>query len=141
MDATSLHNELINSFSGMFLFDRLSNVYHFQIDNRSFQFEILDDGKFAEDPVIFISSLLCPINFEEERDAVRKLARALAMNMYFMETDGASIGFESDTLHLAVFEKVTLKDIESAKGLVEFLTKFASKFAGISDTFAEVLKE
>ncbi|MDR0693138.1 MAG: type III secretion system chaperone [Puniceicoccales bacterium] len=138
MDELSLRKELTNKFSSMFLFDNLFNIYRFQAENDMFQFEILSDGVFSADPTVFVSSLLCPVDFGEEHDAIEKLAKALAMNMYFVQTNGASIGFEPDTLQLAVFENMALSKLQSAEDLVEWLTKFTNKFTGIRDTFFQV---
>ncbi|MDR1457697.1 MAG: type III secretion system chaperone [Puniceicoccales bacterium] len=138
MDVLSLHEELTDKFSNMFLFDNIFNIYRFQAENDMFQFEILSDGVYSTDPTVFVSSLLCPVDFGEEHDALEKLAKALAMNMYFIQTNGASIGFEPDTLQLAVFENVALNKLQSAEDLIEWLTKFTNKFAGIRDTFFQV---
>ncbi|MDR0742187.1 MAG: type III secretion system chaperone [Puniceicoccales bacterium] len=138
MDELSLRKELTEKFSKMFLFDNMFNVYRFQAENNMFQFEILSDGVFSADPTVFVSSLLCPVDFEEEHDAIEKLAKALAMNMYFVQTSGASIGFEFDTLQLTVFEDIALSKLQSVEDLIEWLTKFTNKFTGIRDTFFQV---
>jgi hypothetical protein len=141
MDESFLHKELVGKFSNMFLFDSMFNVYRFQAENNMFQFEILSKGEFSTAPTIFVSSLLCPVNFEEEHDAIKKLAKALAMNMYFVQTNGASIGLEPDTLQLAVFEKIALSELQSPEELIEWLTKFTNKFAGIRDSFSQTTGE
>lgn len=138
MNEVSLRKELTDKFSDMFLFDKVFDVYRFQAENDMFQFEILSDGVFSADPTVFVSSLLCPVDFDEEHDAIGKLAKALAMNMYFIQTNGASIGFEPDTLQLAVFENVALSKLQSAEDLIEWLTKFTNKFTGIRDAFFQV---
>ncbi|MDR1528321.1 MAG: type III secretion system chaperone [Puniceicoccales bacterium] len=138
MDELSLRKELTDKFSNMFLFDNMFNVYRFQAENNMFQFEILSDGVFFADPTVFVSSLLCPVDFGEEHDAIEKLVKALAMNMYFIQTKGASIGFEFDTLQLTVFEDIALSKLQSAEDLIKWLTKFTNKFTGIRDTFFQV---
>ncbi|MDR2603113.1 MAG: type III secretion system chaperone [Puniceicoccales bacterium] len=138
MEELSLRKELTDKFNNMFLFDNVFNVYRFQAENDMFQFEILSDGIFSSDPKIFVSSLLCPIDFGEEHDAIEKLAKALAMNMYFVQTNGASIGFEPDTLQLTVFENVALNKLQSTEDLIEWLTKFTNKFTGIRNTFFQI---
>jgi hypothetical protein len=122
----------------MLLFGNIFNIYRVQAENDLFQFEILSDGVYSTDLTVFVSSLLCPVDFGDEHHALEKLAQALAMNMYFIQTNGASIGFEHDTLQLAVFENVALNKLQSAEDLIEWLTKFTNKFAGIRDTFFQV---